>query len=298
MLSDSIGWYNCFKNNKNFLKLKKLYFLRIATETLQTSLPGGAAYAELIRPYLLKKHIGFEYPETISANIITKINILIAQIIFLFAGVLIIIINFKTNILSVKFLTGSSLYIIAAISISFIFVFSYLLYRRNLLLHIMDGLDKINVKIVKKFSNKIRYSSIEINETLSSFSKEKKSGLFLSTLFFFCTWIIMAFESLVILKVMGIDASIYQTIMLESLISIVRIVFFFLPGAVGPQDVSIIMIFNLAGLPDPMVNSILFVVFKRLKELIWIIIGYILLIYFGVGINKLSGMKQREPVLN
>ncbi|MCK7529207.1 MAG: hypothetical protein MZV64_72465 [Ignavibacteriales bacterium] len=41
------------------IAIYKMLLIRIATETLQQSLPGGAVYAELVRPYLLKKHLEF-----------------------------------------------------------------------------------------------------------------------------------------------------------------------------------------------------------------------------------------------
>lgn len=298
MLSDTVGWYNCFGKKMRQIWLGKLYLIRFATETLQTSLPGGTAYAELVRPFILKKQMNLEYPKSVSADIITKVNILAAQVMFLLLGILILVIKFKDNIIPEHFLSGTYFYTTAVVFISLIFILSYLLYRKNLLLHIINMLEKINLKIVGKLLNKIRQPSVEINNTLSVFYTENKSGMFLTTSFFFLTWILMAVESLIILKVMGIDANIFQMIMLESFISVVRMMFFFLPGAVGPQDVSIIMMFSLAGLPDPVINSILFVLLKRTKELFWIIIGYILLMYYGVGIKKLSGIKQSPADLS
>jgi uncharacterized membrane protein YbhN (UPF0104 family) len=102
----------------------------------------------------------------------------------------------------------------------------------------------------------------------------------------------MSLESLVILKVIGIDASIFQMILIEALVSIVRMSFFFIPGAVGPQDAALIILFNLVGLPDPAVNAVLFVILKRSKELIWIIVGYLLLMLLGIKPGKLRKEKK------
>jgi hypothetical protein len=292
-LSETLGWKNCFEKNKSSFSLWKLFLLRLSTETLQTSLPGGAAYAELIRPYLLKKHLKIEYPESISADIITKVNIMIAQVIFLFLTIIIMIIDYN-NKMSVMFIPVSLFYPFAAIFISLIFLFSYLLYRKNLLLHIINLLEKINLKMFRKLSFKIRKPSIEINNILSLFYRKHKIRLFLTTAFFLAAWIMMAFESLIILKVMGVNANLFQLIILESFISIIRMVFFFLPGAVGPQDAGIIMLFNHAGLPNPVINSLLFVILKRLKELFWIITGYVLLIFYGIKFTNLFIVKRRK----
>jgi len=295
-LIETLGWNNSFEKNKSYIPLWKLFLLRLSTETLQTSLPGGAAYAELVRPYLLKKHLKIEYPESVSADIITKVNIMVAQVIFLFLAIIIVIIDYNKNIISIMFLPESFFYAFIAVFILLIFLFSYLLYRKNLLLHVINLLEKINLKMFRKLSGKIRQPSIEINNILSLFYREHKTRLFLTTALFFAAWIMMAFESLIILKVMGVDANLFQMIILESLISVIRMLFFFLPGAVGPQDAGIIMLFSLAGLPNPMLNSLLFVILKRFKELFWITTGYVLLVLYGIQFKNLFIVKRRKTV--
>jgi uncharacterized membrane protein YbhN (UPF0104 family) len=86
---------------------------------------------------------------------------------------------------------------------------------------------------------------------------------------------------------MGIDANISQMILIESLISIIRMCFFFIPGALGAQDAGFIILFNLVGFPDPILNAFIFVFLKRFKELVWIIVGYTLLILLGIRPGKL-----------
>jgi len=298
ILTDSAGWFNSFGSRNLHKSFYKLFVLRLATESLQTSLPGGAAYAEIIRPYLLKKHLEIDYTESIPANIITKINILIAQILFLMSGILILILYYKENMSSIRFIPEFLLYVLPLLFITLIILFSYLLYKKDLLLRSIWFLEKVNLKSLKKFLKKIREPSIQINKTLSNFYKDYKIRLVTTTVFFFSTWILMAFESLIILKIMGINVNLFQMILLESLISFVRMIFFFLPGAAGPQDLSIIMLFTIAGLPDPLLNSFLFVILKRCKELFWIITGYILLIYCGVQPDKISGILRRRLEFN
>jgi hypothetical protein len=294
-ISDTMGWKNSFGNNKLHIPIKKLYILRLATEALQASLPWGAVYAEVARPFLLKKHLNLKYTESIPADIITKINILIAQIIFLLCGLFIIISEYKKNLSSFTYLSESVLYLTSAVLTLSVILFSYFLFCKNLLLHIINLLGKINLRVVRQLLIKCRPSFIEINHTLNSFYKEHKKKLLLTLMFFLFTWILMALESLIILKIIGIEVNIFQMIALESLISFVRMVFFFLPGAAGPLDLSIIMIFNLVGIQDPLQSSLMYIVLKRSKEVCWIITGYFVLIVLGVEITKLSRYKRSEP---
>lgn len=293
MLNETWGWINCFGKGSKQITIHKMLLIRIATETLQQSLPGGAVYAELVRPYLLKKHLNFEYPESISANVVTKLNILIAQIIFLIFGLLIFIAYSANTIASSGLFSERNFQLTGIVFISVTLLLTYLLYKKHLLLRIVHLMEKINFKPVRKLFNKIHNNALEIDNIVSDFFMNHKARLLLTITLFFFTWIFMALESLIILKVMGINASIFQMIMIESIISIVRMTFFFLPGALGPQDLSIMVLFNLAGLPDPSANAVLFVLLKRLKELVWIIIGYVLLMLLGIKTNEFILRKHK-----
>jgi len=294
LLSDTFGWVICFNKKLSQISFGKALIIRLATETLQISLPAGAVYAELARPYLLKKQLNLEYSESISANIITKINVLVAQVIFLICGLFILMINFSENIASTQFLSEPVFYVAAAVFVSLIFLLTYLLYRKNLLLHTIRLFEKFNLKIVKKMVEKIRQPVIEIDNLISGFSRNHKTRLLITLVFFFLTWILISFESLVILKVMGINASIFQMILIESLISIVRVCFFFIPGAIGPQDAGLIILFTMTGLPDPVANAFLFVIIRRIKELVWIVVGYILLMFLGAKLGNLIKESKME----
>ena len=64
----------------------KLYLIGMATDTLLYSIPGGVAVAEPMRPVLLQRQCGIELTEGIGSCIITKINIAVAQALFVFLG--------------------------------------------------------------------------------------------------------------------------------------------------------------------------------------------------------------------
>jgi len=291
ILSDTFGWKYSFGKIKSQIASAKLFLLRLATETLQTSLPGGAVYAEIVRPILLKKHFRLGYCNSISANIITKLNVMIAQLLFFILGICLITISLRDEI-SLLSLPEYAIYPSLLIMIVFPFLIAYLIYRRHFLLNLMRYLERINIKPVKDFVEKIKQPVIEINNTVSHFSINHKKDLCVTLAFFFLTWLLMSFESLIILKVIGVDVDIFQIVVIESLISFVRMIFFFIPGAVGPQDVVIIILFNLSGISDPQSNALVFLLFKRVKEFFWIAIGYILLIILGISPYDLIKSKK------
>lgn len=229
ILSDTLGWKYCFSKHISSIPLDKLYLIKVATETLQISLPAGALYAEISRPFLLRKKMNIEYSESISAGIIAKMNIVVSQVIFIVCGTLIFSINFSGNATSAKLLTDPLFYISATLFTLFSILLTFLLYRKNFLIAITKILDQIKLKFVTKFLDKFRQNMIDINNLVSLFSKKNKVRFLITILFFLSTWILICFESLVILKVMGINVNILQIIIIESLVSIVRISFFLYP---------------------------------------------------------------------
>jgi uncharacterized protein (TIRG00374 family) len=291
ILSDTIGWKYSFGHIKSQLSAAKLFLLRVATESLQTSLPGGAVYAEVVRPVLIKKYFRFEYSVSISANIITKVNILIAQLLFLVLGFCILTLSFNAKLFFLLFPDYvfypaiGALFIISAFTV-------YLLYRRNLLINLLVFFERLNFKFTKGICDKIRNNVYEINQALNLFSKGQKKDLGITIFFFLLTWFLMSFESFIILTILGVDVNILQMIVVESLISIIRMIFFFIPGAVGAQDIGIVILFNLSGISDPQTNAVLFILFKRIKEFFWIIAGYTTLLLLGISPSKLIKNKS------
>ena len=167
-----------------------------------------------------------------------------------------------------------------------------MLYRKKLLLRIISLFNKIRLQPVNNFIYRMTPSAIKINETIFHFSKSHKKELCSTVAFFFLTWFLMSLESFVILKLIKVDVNIFQIIVIESLTSFVRMIFFFIPGTVGPQDVAIIILFNLSGISDAQTNALVFLLFKRLKEFFWIVIGYILLFLLGINPYKLIKGKK------
>ena len=297
IVNDSVGWFNCFARRLSGRSLGKLITLRLATETLQTSLPGGAAYAELARPFLLNKHLKIGYTESIAANIITKVNILAAQVLFLIFGIVLLLTRFREGAVPGGFISDSILYPAAGVLIAGGLLTAYLVYNRDLILRIICRLDKLNIKFLRRVIIRIRRPASEVNKILTEFYSQHKIRLIITIIIFLLTWFLMAFESLLILRVIGIEADLMQTVLLESLISLIRMIFFFLPGAAGPQDAAVMMIFTIAGVPDPVLNSLIFVMLKRAKEIVWILTGYIVLINCGVEMKRLIRLMREDPGL-
>ena len=60
----------------------------------------------------------------------------------------------------------------------------------------------------------------------------------------------------------------------EPVVVLLRYLVFFIPGGVGIQEIGYLVFFRALGLPAPVEIALAFSLLKRLRELLWILLGY------------------------
>src|SRR5262249_29210337 len=81
-----------------------------------------------------------------------------------------------------------------------------------------------------------------------------------------------------ILRLLGVDLSFAAVMAFEPVVSFARSAAFFIPAGLGVQDAGYMAFLRQAGIPDPVNRAAAFVLLKRFKELVWIAVGWILLL--------------------
>ncbi len=90
-LAESFAWRLTIRHTPR-PGVGKLYLIRMATDAILYSIPGGVAVAEPMRPVLLQRQCGIDLTEGIGSCIITKINIAVAQALFIFLGFILVMV--------------------------------------------------------------------------------------------------------------------------------------------------------------------------------------------------------------
>lgn len=112
-----------------------------------------------------------------------------------------------------------------------------------------------------------------------------------SLLFGFAAWLFIALETYLILTILGAEPTFTQAIALESVASILRIVFFFIPGGLGATEVGFVTLMIAFGFPQAITLAAAYIGIKRMKEAGWILLGFLVL-WFG-GINPFRNVRGR-----
>lgn len=296
ILFESAGWYFSLKIKKEKLHFTKLYLLRTAIDSIHYSVPGGFAAAELLRPLLLKRNMGIEINRGIASGIVTKLSIAIAQLLFIITGIAFMLIFYNEGTAHIQGISDNLIYILSGSFILGVFCLTIFLYKYDGLIKTFSLLKKIKLGLPKKITARTEERVFEINNYIRKFNSDGAYRLICTILLFFMGWMTIAAESLLIFRIIGADLSFSQIIILESAASLIRIIFFFLPSGLGAQDAGLIGMMSAMGIADPVSVSILFISYKRTKEIIWIIFGYILLFRFGLNPMKLYLSKFRKSL--
>ncbi|HXB54472.1 MAG TPA: lysylphosphatidylglycerol synthase domain-containing protein [Vicinamibacteria bacterium] len=88
-------------------------------------------------------------------------------------------------------------------------------------------------------------------------------------------------ETVAILSLLGARVPIVEVICFENLLSLVRALAFFLPGGLGVQDLGYVAVLNGLGVVEATSVGAAFVLVKRIKEIVYIATGYVILALGG-----------------
>ena len=94
-------------------------------------------------------------------------------------------------------------------------------------------------------------------------------------------WVIEGLETFLLLRLLGAEVGIVETFAMDAALSIVRTAAVFAPAGIGVQDVGYLAFFEALGVPNASALGPAFVVLKRVKEAIWIAIGFAVLARVG-----------------
>jgi hypothetical protein len=109
-------------------------------------------------------------------------------------------------------------------------------------------------------------------------------------------WLMEGLETFVILRLLGADLGFVDVISFDAALSVVRSAAVFAPAGIGVQDVGYIAVLGAYGVPEASGIGPAFVVIKRAKEVLYILLGLVILARSGVRRRDVAqGLAQADP---
>jgi uncharacterized membrane protein YbhN (UPF0104 family) len=289
-LCDAGGWKYSFARSLKAIKLRELLWIRIATEATANSLPAGLAVCETLKVILLNRRLGVAPSEAAANGIVTKFSLGISHGLFLILGLSLASEILRQNSIQLTGRPGLQYigFAVAAVFLMITVAATLLLFRGNVVTSLFGRLQRLPVRAWQRWLTRHQEQFHDVDHNLSAVSQLPKRQMALSVGLYFVGWFCSALENYLILTLLGAHATFDQCISLEAVISIIRLMFFFIPSSIGIQEVVYFTMFRGFGFPDGDAIAAAFIIIKRLKEICWIATGYALLSVFHVPVATIK----------
>ena len=290
-LIETFTWMKLFPRSITAIPFFKLLKIQIITETVSMTLPAGVAVGEPLRPFLCYRFLKIPLPAGVASVAIRKLMLGIAQGLYTFIGAIAGFSLLQKASLQMLGFEGLG-YIMAAtgsaVFLSFLLLLMLLLNGKAA--HNLHGfLMRIPFKRIKTWLTAKESGFYDTDQELKSYKGPFTGRLFMVLLFYILAWFTLAIESYKILTLLGVPISFVQVLAIDTSITILRGLFFFIPSGLGVQDLGYLAFFQALGLQDFLAYGAAFVLLRRFKEVLWYAAGYGVMFFSGVHLHDAEG---------
>ncbi|HKU44046.1 MAG TPA: lysylphosphatidylglycerol synthase transmembrane domain-containing protein [Polyangiales bacterium] len=272
---DTLGWRFTFEKPRE-LAYATLWRVRVATEAVANSLPAGPALAETVKAFILQRRLGLQLSAAAGNVVLAKFALAISQSLFLIVALALAMPTLSDNSHAVLGREGLEWY---ALGVAFGFLLIvclglWSLSHGRLLSRFTHHGRRLGGGWLRHRLERLHPRLERIEHAFGAFARVPQLQSLAAIVMFSCGWVCLGCENFVILRLLGSDVTPGQAISMEAVLSVVRIVFFLVPSALGAQEAGYYLVLRAYGVSQPEVVAAAFMLAKRTKELVWIGIGY------------------------
>jgi uncharacterized protein (TIRG00374 family) len=283
---EAYGWRVTLVNHARALSFGKLLAIRTAGEVVNMTTPTAYMGGEPLKAFLLSR-AQVPMVDGLASVVIAKTIMSLAEVLFILLGL-----GLGFRLLGGAGSGGQTL-VAAVIGVGLllsgmlVFVF---VQHRGLFTWILSILRKVGLRIGYLESREEKLKSVD--RTILTFYAEHRSAFALASVMFLLGWMAEALEVYVILACLGGPVSVPSSIAIGALSVFIKGGTFFIPGSLGAQEGGNLLLLQAFGYSD--VTGLTFALLRRIRELVWIGIGFGCLAVLGgrateVGRNKPMG---------
>jgi uncharacterized membrane protein YbhN (UPF0104 family) len=277
LFTESLGWRLAFEKMGRPVPLLGLFRVRVATEALAQTLPMGVVFCESMKPVLLGRHCGTTLQTSLAGMAARKWLLLGSQSVYIggFAllgfGVLNEISHGVIGAPGLPFLVmAAALLSVAVTAVSFA-----VLSRGRVATRLYELLIRVRIESFRRALIKSHQKFAETDGELQRFFATAFSPV--PNLAFLGGWLFETIETVLILRLLGVDLTLATIGAMEVSASFLRNIMFVVPAGLGVQDLGYLTFLRALGVPDALNVAAAFLVLKRAKEAFWAAVGYGLL---------------------
>jgi uncharacterized protein (TIRG00374 family) len=278
ILLDTGAWYFSLRHVTR-PGLLDLLGMRLAGDSLTNALPGGVVLGEPFKAVMAQRRFGVSLADNAAGLMTVRFGLGITQSIFVLLGLLLIYPLLRDRSAEIFGFEGAQ-YVSFALMIGFQLLLLFLLatvFRGRSFGALARRLGRLPITSLRRWlaANAGRVAAFD--DSCASVFKNNRRYLPATFGLLLASWLVSSLESYVLLGALGFAPDLKTALAVESVGSMFRLLFFLVPSGIGGQDASFMALFRLFDLSRAAGGA--FVLVKRAKELLWIGVGFLLVLH-------------------
>jgi putative effector of murein hydrolase LrgA (UPF0299 family) len=274
---DSRAWRTLLAGLGRRVSWFRLICIRLSTEAVLMSVPVGGLLSETLKPYLLAKTDRVPAAETVASIGVKKCLLVFAEAAYLTIALVVGYDLFVLHSEAIVDSAGLPWLVLAAIvflgftglGLGVLFTMGAVSGRTHRLLI------KLPFPRIRHWLEE-RHAKFAYADSCFVALGKQRGHMVRAWGFLLGAWFIESFETWLLLHLIGFEISYTDAFAMEAAVVFLRNMAFFMPAGLGVQDAGYLAFLHAFGVPD--VGSAAFVILKRAKELVWIALGYLVLL--------------------
>ncbi len=284
---ETYSWLQLFPGKNHKISFVKLLKIQIISETVSMTIPAGMPIGESLRPFLCRRYMDIPVPTAVASVAVRKLMLGAIQGLYTLIGAIAgfsFLQSVSTRMIGFEglgfILAGSGIVVFAAFML-----FILLLLNGGAAQKIHGFLMLIPFRKVKDRLLEMESGFHETDQELKVIREMSPGKLVMVMLYYLVAWFMLATESYIILRLLGVDITFFQVLSIDTALSMLRAVFFFIPSGLGVQEIGYLAFFRVLGIQDAVIAGEAFVLVRRFKEIIWYSLGYLIMFLSGVHLR-------------
>lgn len=246
----------------------RLFAIRMAGETVNVTTPTAYIGGEPMKAYFLKQY-GVPMVDALASVITAKTTMTIAQVLFILVGMALAV-----------WVLGSMNHYVMAMMLSLVLlgfgVGLFVMFQRyGMVMGCVTVLERVGIRFAFLERRKAKLEALD--RTIRAFYTQHARTFFLALGTFFLAWMTETLEVYAILYFLGGDVGLATSISIAALTVFIKGGTFFIPGSLGAQEGGYLLLLLAYGYPE--VIGMTFALVRRLREIVWILVGLICLLW-------------------
>jgi len=259
---DALGWrltLGVYAKNVGFLRLCAI---RMAGETINVTTPAAYVGGEPLKAYLLKQY-GVPMVEGLASVITAKTTMTLAQVLFILLGL-------GLGLWIIGDITHYWMTMVVSLGLLAFGVALFVVFQRH-------GIGMGCLTMVRACGIRLTFLEAreqqlrELDDTIRQFYSKNRRTFYVALTTFFLAWLCESLEVYAILYYLDVGIDVWTAISIAALTVFIKGGTFFIPGSLGAQEVGYTLLLMSFGYTE--VAGITFALIRRLREILWIVIG-------------------------